>query len=184
MIGIHPRQVSKIETGEHFPNARTLVNLCYALSVSPKDLFNFELTTVTEETGTGDKYTYTAVVEGNVVYLDNKNFRKQKVEKITCSNDIDVKMLNLARKTGKPITVQYFSDNENYKIIEYYPDGTYRIVKDNKEKEEDLLADEIKNKIKNDGMGNYFKLAVEALSSNDALEKLEFLLSGLKMGRK
>lgn len=93
-------------------------------------------------------------------------------------------MLNLARKTGKPITVQYFSDNENYKIIEYYPDGTYRIVKDNKEKEEDLLADEIKNKIKNDGMGNYFKLAVEALSSNDALEKLEFLLSGLKMGRK
>ncbi len=160
------------------------MNLCYALSVSPKDLFNFELTTVTEETGTGDKYTYTAVVEGNVVYLDNKNFRKQKVEKITCSNDIDVKMLNLARKTGKPITVQYFSDNENYKIIEYYPDGTYRIVKDNKEKEEDLLADEIKNKIKNDGMGNYFKLAVEALSSNDALEKLEFLLSGLKMGRK
>ena len=184
MIGIHPRQVSKIETGEHFPNSSTLENLCFALSVSPKDLFNFELTTVTEETGTGERYTYKAVVEGNVVYLDNKNFRKQKVEKITCSNDIDVKMLNLARKTGKPITVQYFNDNETYKVIEYYPDGTYKIVKDNKEKENDLLADEIKSKIKNEGMENYFRLALDALSSNDALEKLEFMLSGLKMGRK
>ena len=184
MIEIHPRQVSKIETGDHFPNSSTLENICIALSISPRDLSNFEITTVAEETGTGDKYTYKAVIEGNVVYLDHKNFRKQKVEKITSSNDVDVKMLNLARKTGKPITVQYFSDNENYKVIEYYPDGTYKIVKDNKEKEKDLLVDEIKTKIKDEGMENYFRLAMDALSSNDALEKLEFMLSGLKMGRK
>lgn len=184
MIGIHPRQVSKIETGEHFPNSTTLENICVALSISPRDLFNFELNEITEETGTGDKYTYKAVIEGNIIYLDNKNFRKQKVEKINSSNDVEIKMINLAKKTGRPITVQYYNDNENYKIIEYYPDGSYKIIKDNKEKENDILINEIKTIITQQGMSNYFRLALNALNNNSDLEKLEFLLSGIKMGRK
>ncbi len=55
MVGIHPRQVSKIETGEHFPNSTTLENICIALSISPKELFNFELKEFTQETGTGSR---------------------------------------------------------------------------------------------------------------------------------
>lgn len=184
MIGIHPRQVSKIETGEHFPNSTTLENICVALSISPRDLFNFELNEIIEETGTGDKYTYKAVIEGNVIYLDNKNFRKQKIEKINSSNDIEIKMINLAKKTGRPITVQYYNDNENYRIIEYYPDGSYKIIKDNKEKENDILINEIKTIITQQGMSNYFRLALNALNSNSDLEKLEILLSGIKMARK
>ena len=129
MVGIHPRQVSKIETGEHFPNATTLENICVALSISPKGLFDFDVFEFAESTGTGDKYVYKAVVEGNVVYLDNTNFRKQKVEKVNSSDEIDTKMINLAKKTGKPITVQYYNDNANYKTIEYYPDGSYKIIK-------------------------------------------------------
>lgn len=184
MVGIHPRQVSKIETGEHFPNSTTLENICIFLSVSPRDLFNFDLKEVTEETGTGDKYTYKAVVEGNIVYLDNKNFRKQKVEKINSSNDIDTKMINTAKKIQRPITVQYYNEKENYKIIEYHPDGTYKILKDNKETESELLLEQIKNVIQNKGMLDYFKLATSALTDNQDLEKLEYMLSGIKMGRK
>ncbi len=33
-------------------------------------------------------------------------------------------------------------------------------------------------------MIEYFKLAVKALDNNEDLEKLEILLSGMKMGRK
>lgn len=184
MIGIHPRQVSKIETGEHFPNSTTLENICISLSISPRELFNFNLQEIVAETGTGDKYTYKAVIEGNVVYLDNNNFRKQKVEKINSTNDIDTKMINMAKKTQKPITVQYYNDNENYKSIEYYPDGSYKILKDDKTSQADILINEIGQIIKNKGMFDYFNLAAKALENNNDLEKLEFLLSGIKMGRK
>lgn len=184
MIGIHPRQVSKIETGEHFPNSTTLENICVTLSISPRELFNFDLQEITEDTGTGDKYTYKAVIEGNIVYLDNNNFRKQKVEKINSANDIDSKMISLAKKTQKPITVQYYNDNKNYKSIEYYPDGSYKILKDNQTAESDMLLNEIGQIIKNKGMFDYFKLATKALNNNNDLEKLEFLLSGMKMGRR
>ena len=183
MVGIHPRQVSKIETGEHFPNSTTLENICIALSISPKELFNFELKEFTQETGTGSRYTYKAVIEGNVIYIDNNNFRKQKIEKINSKTDVDIKMINLAKKTGQPITVEYFNNNQNYKTIENYPNGTYKILKDNKEEETEILLKQIENLIKIKGKENYFKLAVKALENNQDLEKLEFLLSGIKMER-
>lgn len=183
MVGIHPRQVSKIETGEHFPNSTTLENICIALSISPKELFNFELKEFAQETGTGSRYTYKAVIEGNVIYIDNNNFRKQKIEKINSKTDVDIKMINLAKKTGQPITVEYFNNNQNYKTIEYYPNGTYKILKDNKEEETEILLKQIENLIKIKGKENYFKLAVKALENNQDLEKLEFLLSGIKMER-
>lgn len=183
MVGIHPRQVSKIETGEHFPNSTTLENICIALSISPKELFNFELKEFTQETGTGSRYTYKAVIEGNVIYIDNNNFRKQKIEKINSKTDVDIKMINLAKKIGQPITVEYFNNNQNYKTIEYYPNGTYKILKDNKEEETEILLKQIENLIKIKGKESYFKLAVKALENNQDLEKLEFLLSGIKMER-
>ena len=36
IIGIHSRQLSKIETGEHFPSCKTLEKICIALDVTPK----------------------------------------------------------------------------------------------------------------------------------------------------
>ncbi|MBD5403186.1 helix-turn-helix transcriptional regulator [bacterium] len=183
MVGIHPRQVSKIETGDHFPNCTTLENICIALEVSPKELFNFEMQEITENTGTGNKYTYKALVKGNIIYLDNQNFRKQKVEKINSATEIDTKMLNLAKKTGKPITVQYYHNKEVSKIIEYHPDGTYKILKENTENICNALLENIKHEIIDKGKLEYFKLALDALNNNKDLEKLELLLSGIKMGR-
>ena len=42
IIGIHSRQLSKIETGEHFPSCKTLEKICIVLDVNPKDLFDFD----------------------------------------------------------------------------------------------------------------------------------------------
>lgn len=185
MIGIHPRQVSKIETGEHFPNSTTLENICISFSVSPRELFNFDLQEIVSNTGSGDKYTYKAIVEGNVVYLDNNSFRKQKIEKINSTADIDIKMVNMAKKTMKTITVQYYNGKDNYRIIEYYPNGEYKIIKDDKNIELEKLLLRIQNMVKNDNkMLDYFSLASNAINNNQDLEKLELILSGIKMGRK
>ncbi len=185
MIGIHPRQVSKIETGEHFPNSTTLENICISFSVSPRELFNFDLQEIVSNTGSGDKYTYKAIVEGNVVYLDNNSFRKQKIEKINSTADIDIKMVNMAKKTMKTITVQYYNGKDNYRIIEYYPNGEYKIIKDDKNIELEKLLLRIQNMVKNDDkMLDYFSLASNAINNNQDLEKLELILSGIKMGRK
>ena len=40
-VDIHPRQMSKIETGEHFPSCKTLEKICVALDVTPSFLFDF-----------------------------------------------------------------------------------------------------------------------------------------------
>ena len=185
MIGIHPRQVSKIETGEHFSNSTTLENICISFSVSPRELFNFDLQEIVSNTGSGDKYTYKAIVEGNVVYLDNNSFRKQKIEKINSTADIDIKMVNMAKKTMKTITVQYYNGKDNYRIIEYYPNGEYKIIKDDKNIELEKLLLRIQNMVKNDDkMLDYFSLASNAINNNQDLEKLELILSGIKMGRK
>lgn len=42
LININQRQISKIETGEHFPSANTLEKLCNVLDVLPCKLFDFE----------------------------------------------------------------------------------------------------------------------------------------------
>jgi len=183
LVGIHPRQVSKIETGEHFPATSTIENICIELSVPVKELFNFDLFEVTEETGTGSQYTYKAVVEGNVVYIDNENFKKQKIEQVNSSGEIDLKMITMAKKIRQAITVQYCNGEDNYKTIEYYPDGTYKVLKNNKQTERDLLVADIKNVIVKDETFDYFKTALGALKNNSDLERLECLLSGMKMGR-
>ena len=43
MIDIHPRQMSKIENGEHFPSAKSLEKICISLGVSPRVLFDFKI---------------------------------------------------------------------------------------------------------------------------------------------
>ena len=45
IIGIHSRQLSKIETGEHFPSCKTLEKVCITLDVQPKELFDFDFLT-------------------------------------------------------------------------------------------------------------------------------------------
>lgn len=41
-INLNPRQVSKIETGEHLPSAQTIEKICETLDVLPQELFSCE----------------------------------------------------------------------------------------------------------------------------------------------
>ena len=41
-IDLNPRQISKIETGEHLPSASSIEKICEVLDVLPQELFNFE----------------------------------------------------------------------------------------------------------------------------------------------
>ena len=41
-IDLNPRQISKIETGEHLPSASSIEKICEILDVLPQDLFNFD----------------------------------------------------------------------------------------------------------------------------------------------
>ncbi len=101
MVGIHPRQISKIETGENFPNSKTLENLCNALDLEPQELFNF-----------------------------NKP----------------------AQPTRRKTMIKLIEKIEN--------------ISDDK------------------SVLNFINLAIGALQNNDDLEKLEMLISGIKLARK
>ena len=56
LIELHPRQLSKIETGSHFPSCKTIEKLCQALDISPKVLFDFYYDTELYMTGTDGCY--------------------------------------------------------------------------------------------------------------------------------
>ena len=42
LVGLNPRQISKIETGEHFPSSTTIELFCLKLDLSPRILFDFD----------------------------------------------------------------------------------------------------------------------------------------------
>lgn len=51
MIDIHPRQMSKIENGEHFPSAKSIEKICLALGVPLRVLFDFEIDMLSGDSG-------------------------------------------------------------------------------------------------------------------------------------
>ncbi len=42
-IGMNARQISKLETGSHFPSVKNLEKICMALGVQPWELFSFDM---------------------------------------------------------------------------------------------------------------------------------------------
>lgn len=40
-VNLNPRQISKIETGEHLPSASTIEKFCEVLNILPQELFSF-----------------------------------------------------------------------------------------------------------------------------------------------
>ena len=50
MVDISRQSMSKIENGQNFVSAETMIALCEALKVEPKELFNFEENKPKEDT--------------------------------------------------------------------------------------------------------------------------------------
>lgn len=190
LVDLHPQQISKIETGSYFPSCRTLEKFCITLSVSPRNLFNFELFNENElvMTGTDAAPCFRAVKSGSLIELFDLNPNsKEKIMDKFSANDQHASMIKLALKLNKPVTVQYIDENNESKLQTYYPDGTTKSADSSEvndyEKDLKFMMDKFKEIVKSAQRANFVKLAIEALDNDEALNKLDFLIDGMKLAR-
>lgn len=185
IIGIHSRQLSKIETGEHFPSCKTLEKICITLNVSPVDLFDFEFLTEENEgamTGTGSAISFqvSKTNKANVYQLFGEGKEKNKI----CT---DESMSKTAKTLNVPIYVEYFDEKRASKIVVFYPDGKEKVIKNSVDVEYQQNVNSMVNAFrkvaKNKRESEFVKLALEALKSDDSLEKLSNLVDGMKLVR-
>ena len=186
IIGIHSRQLSKIETGEHFPSCKTLEKICIALNTTPKELFDFEFLIDENEgamTGTDCTSCYTVVKtkENNVYQLFNKDTPISK----TCTDET---LAKTAKSLNKPIFVEYFDEKKSSKIVVFYPDGTEKIIKNSADVEAqqniNYMVNSFRKISKDKSATEFVKLALDALNDDTALNKLSNLIEGIKLAKK
>ncbi len=188
IIGIHPRQLSKIETGEHFPSCKTLEKACIALDISPKELFDFEfLVDETEAIMTGTD---------NITRFQAQKSKKSKVYELNPSPDSPVQkakicsddlMAKTAKALNKPVFVEYFDEKKSSKIVVFYPDGKEKVIRSSVDIEAkqniNYVMNEFKKICKDKHATEYIKLAFAALKDDDSLRKLESVIYGMKLSR-
>ncbi len=184
VIGIHSRQLSKIETGEHFPSCKTLEKVCITLGVQPRELFDFDFLTEDYEgalTGTNGETVFqvTSTSKSNVYKLHNSDAKEK-----TCT---DKSMANTAKKFNKPVLVEYFDEKKSSRIIVFYPDGSEKIIRNSVDVEAqrnlNYLVGEFRKISNDEASSDFIKLALNSLHSNDALVKLSNLIDGMKLAR-
>lgn len=184
VIGIHSRQLSKIETGEHFPSCKTLEKVCITLNIQPKELFDFEFLTEEYEgalSGTANETVFqvSSTPKNNVYQLRNAKEKDK-----TCT---DKSMANTAKNLNKPIFVEYFDEKKSSKIVVFYPDGKEKIIRNsvNVEAQRNLnyMVGEFRKISKDKKSSEFIKLALDALKSDSALAKLSNLVEGMKLAR-
>ena len=187
IVGIHPRQLSKIETGEHFPSCKTLEKLCIALDVSPKDLFDFEFLVEENEgamTGTDNQAVFQVTKSSteNVYKLFPNNNKDESQQ--TCT---DQNMLNTAKALNKPVYVEYFDNKKTSKIVVFYPDGKEKVILNtidvDAKQNMNFMMKEFKKICKDKSSAEFIKLSLLALNDDNALKKLDNLLEGIKLAR-
>ena len=191
IIGIHSRQLSKIETGEHFPSCKTLEKLCIALDISPKELFDFEFL-IDEYEGalTGTDNTTAFLVNSNKNNTNHKIVElhpNQVNKKDLPPNSSDKCMAKTAKLINKPVFVEYFEDNKTTKIVVFYPNGKEKIIKNSVDIEAKqniiYIMKEVKKIIKDKNAINFVKLAIDALKNDNSLRELSSIVCGMKLAR-
>lgn len=185
IIGIHSRQLSKIETGDHFPSCRTLEKICMALEITPQDLFDFEFLIEENEgamTGTDSSVAYqVSVTDKNNVYrlFDDKEGKKK-----TCT---DESMAKTAKAINMPVYVEYFDEKKASKIVVFYPDGREKVIKNSADVEYqqniNYMVNEFRKVAKHKASSEFIKLAIDSLKKDDSLTKLANLVEGMKLAR-
>lgn len=189
IIGIHPRQLSKIETGEHFPSCKTLEKLCMVLDVEPKALFDFEfLIDVNESALTGTDNTIAYKVETT----ENKNNIYQlRPDSSTNINDskpsIDKSMAQTAKAMNKPVFVEYMEEGKTTKLVVFYPDGKEKVIRnsiDTTAKQNMIyMMTEFKKITKDPQAVEFIKCALNSLKDDKDLKKLDSIIYGMKLAR-
>ncbi len=186
IIGIHPRQLSKIETGEHFPSCRTLEKVCMALDINPKDLFDFEfLIDETESIMTGtDNITKFQVQKSTKAEVYELRPNGSESSTKTCT---DESMAKTAKTLNKPIFVEYFDENKSSKIVVFYPDGKEKVIRSSidvvAKQNLNYMMSEFKKICKDKNSTEYIKTALASLKDDKALKKLDSMIQGMKLSR-
>lgn len=187
LIDIHYRQMSKIETGDNFPSSKTIEKLCCGLNVSPATLFDFDFRYEGEllMTGTDNTPFYKAIQKNNVITLEDYRGKKVIEEDISLW-DSDKRLLKIAKNLNKPVTVEYIEKGKKPKIITYNPDGTINNPGEQNQqsiKEAGILMELFQKVSENKDYTNFIKLAIQSLEDDSALDKLEFMINGIKLAR-
>lgn len=191
IIGIHSRQLSKIETGEHFPSCKTLEKLCIALDVTPKELFDFDfLIDANEGALTGTDHTVAFVVN-NTKDKKNDNVLELRPNSVSRENapktSTDESMAKTAKAINKPVFVEYFEDKKTSKIVVFYPDGKEKIIRNSIDVEAKqnmiFMMNEFKKIAKDKPAVEFVKCALGSLKNDDDLRKLASIVYGMKLAR-
>lgn len=191
IVGIHSRQLSKIETGEHFPSCKTLEKLCIALDVTPKELFDFEFMIDANEgalTGTDNTTIFrvdsTANEAKNNVYKLRPDNTNEDIAPKVCT---DESMAKTAKAINKPVYVEYFEDRKTSRIVVFYPDGREKVIRSSVDIEAKqnmiFMMNEFKKIAKDERMVDFIKLALGSLKDDEALMKLDSIIYGMKLAR-
>ena len=189
-IGIHSRQLSKIETGEHFPSCKTLEKLCVALDIKPKELFDFEFLIEENEgalTGTDNTVAFTVssskTGENNIYNLRPENISKENLPRTST----DESMAKTAKAINKPVFVEYFEENKASKIVVFYPDGKEKVIKNSVDVEAKqniiYFMNEIKKIVKEPTAVKFLKTSIRSLKEDEALKELGIIIEGMKIAR-
>lgn len=187
IIGIHSRQLSKIETGEHFPSCKTLEKICIALDVTPKDLFDFEFL-VSENEGVMTGTDNIAAFQVRKIGQENDNvyelFPNKTIKEKTCTDET---MAKTAKTLNRPVFVEYFDENKSSKIVVFYPDGKEKVIVNSVDVEAkqniNYMMKEFKKIAKDKASTQFIKLALDALNDDNALKKIDNLIEGMKLAR-
>ena len=187
IIGIHSRQLSKIETGEHFPSCKTLEKICIALDVTPKDLFDFEFL-VSENEGVMTGTDNIATFQVRKIGKENDNiyelFPNKTIKEKICTDET---MAKTAKALNRPVFVEYFDENKSSKIVVFYPDGREKVIVNSVDVEVkqniNYMMKEFKKIAKDKASTQFIKLALDALNDDNALKKIDNLIEGMKLAR-
>jgi len=187
IIGIHSRQLSKIETGEHFPSCKTLEKICIALDVTPKELFDFDFLVNANEgvmTGTDNITAFQVRKIGKESDNLYELFPNKTIKDSICTDET---MAKTAKTLNRPVFVEYFDENKSSKIVVFYPDGKEKVIVNSVDIEAkqniNYMMKEFKKIAKEKASTQFIKLALDALNDDNALKKIGNLIEGMKLAR-
>lgn len=189
MLEISPRQLIRIERGYNFPSPETLSKMSIILGVDLKNLFDFKWDEDVMYLATG---TYNRpmlrLVKNNekaIVRPCIQTKNKFKIPKDLAFNDSDELMLKIAKRTKKPITVEYFDNEKRFAIKTFHPDGKIdnllsenAIVNDEKYS---YIAEKVKEFSDNSNKMEFIKLALDSFEDKDCLAKLKSIIQGMEL---
>lgn len=192
MVDLTSRQLSRVESGENFISAEALAKISIALQVELSSLFNFswdEYITLLSN-GTDSNPCVKIIQKDGVIdikpYLKSQ-FNGIKIPKHLRIEDSEDSMLDMAKSSEKPITVQYFYEGIRTSIKTYFPSGEVKtLLSENQialKKLEDDISQGIK-KISGDKQKlEYALLSLQSIDSSEALSELKILLKGIELAQ-